>query len=65
MPHGVVGSYSPKPATKSPSEYETSKTQVVATGSKEPRNDTNVEAEAAATGAGKRVGGHGQGGAGH
>ncbi len=65
MPEGV-GYDSPKPATKSPSEYETSKTQVVATGSKEPRNDTDVEAEVAAMGVNVApIGGHGQGGAGH
>ena len=49
----------PKPET------EVKWTQKPATGSVEPRNDTNVEAEAAAMGAGKKVGGHGQGGAGH
>ena len=65
MPEGVAGSYSPKPATKSPSEYETSKTQVVATGSKEPRNDTKVDAEAAAMGLTPPIGGHGLGGACH
>ncbi len=60
MPDGVVGSYSPKPET------EIKKTQKPATGSAEPAYDTlNVEKEAAAMGAGKRVGGHGQGGAGH
>ena len=58
MPH-EYGAYSPKPET------EVKKTQVPATGSKEPRNDTDVEAEAAASGVGQRVGGHGQGGAGH
>ena len=62
MPYDMptkTGAYSPKPET------EVKKTQVVATGSVEPRNDTDVEKEAAAMGAGKRVGGHGQGGAGN
>ena len=46
-------------------EGEIEKTQTPATGSAEPRNDCDVEAEAAATGAGQPVGGHGQGGSGH
>ena len=51
--------YSPKP------EPEIKKTQVPATGSVEPRNDTDVEAEAAAMGLQAPIGGHGQGGEGH
>lgn len=55
----MKGGYnSPKPET------EVKKTQVVATGSKEPRA-TVVDYEAEVIGVGKRVPGHGQGGAGH
>jgi len=46
------------------SEGPIEKTQVPATGSKEPRNDTDVEKEAVALGI-KHNPGHGQGGAGH
>jgi len=45
-------------------ETEIKKTQVPATGAKEPRA-TNVEQEAEVKGVGVRVPGHGQGGAGH
>ena len=45
-------------------ETEIEKTQVPATGSEEPRNDTDVEKEAAAMGI-QHNPGHGQGGAGH
>ena len=61
MPHDKMrtGGYSPKPAT------EVKKTQVVASGSMEPAYDSlDVEKEAKAMGI-TRVGGHGQGGAGH
>ena len=63
MPHDMpmrTGSYSPKP------EGPIEKTQKPATGSVEPAYDSlDVEQEAKNMGAGKRVGGHGQGGAGH
>ena len=54
----MKGYSSPKPET------EVKKTQVVATGSKEPRA-TVVDYEPEVMVAGKRVPGHGQGGAGH
>ena len=54
-----MGGYSPKPAT------EVKKTQVVAQGATEPAYDSvDVEKEAKNMGI-TRVGGHGQGGAGH
>ena len=54
-----MGSYSPKPAT------EVKKTQVIAQGATEPAYDSvDVEKEAQNMGI-TRVGGHGQGGAGH
>ncbi len=63
MPYDMpmkTGAYSPKP------EGPIEKTQNPAPGSKEPAyNQVDVEKEAAAMGAGKRVSGHGQGGAGH
>ncbi len=62
MPHDKMrtGGYSPKPET------EAKFTQVVAQGATEPAYDSvDVEKEAKNMGAGKRVGGHGQGGAGH
>ncbi len=62
MPHDKMrtGGYSPKPET------EIKWTQKPATGSTEPAYDSlDVEKEAKRMGAGKRVGGHGQGGAGH
>ena len=61
MPHDTkMGAYSPKP------EGPIEKTQTPATGSVEPRNDTDVEAEVAAMGVNTApIGGHGQGGAGH
>ena len=61
MPHDKMrtGGYSPKPAT------EVKKTQVVAQGASEPAYDSvDVEKEAQRLGI-TRVGGHGQGGAGH
>ena len=61
MPHDKMrtGGYSPKPET------EVHKTQTPATGSTEPAYDSlDVEKEAKRMGI-TRVGGHGQGGAGH
>ena len=61
MPHGVAGSYSPKP------ESEVKKDQVVAHGGydKDLCDHTNVEKEAAYIGLQAPIGGHGQGGEGH
>ena len=61
MPKGKyrMGGYSPKPAT------EVKKTQLIAQGATEPAYDSlDVEKEAKRLGI-TRVGGHGQGGAGH
>ena len=62
MPHGVAGSYSPKPET------EVKKDQLIAQGglNKDLVDATKVESEAAANGVSlKPIGGHGQGGEGH
>ena len=62
MPHGVAGSYSPKPET------EVMKKQVIGQGGldKDLVDATKAESEAAANGVSlKPIGGHGQGGEGH
>ena len=62
MPHGVAGSYSPKPET----EIKRTQTPAVGGGNKDVVDHTKVEDEAAWNGVSlKPIGGHGQGGEGH